>query len=891
MPRSRKFLSALLTFGTIFNLSSSIVIAQSQEKLFSDVNTESKYVDAIEYLKENQIVQGYPDGSFGPEKNINRAEFTKILVGAISKEPAVGSKCFKDVTDQWFASYVCTAKKLGLVDGYADGNFKPEEPINFSEAAKIIANAFNLNKGQQDPQVWFKSYIEALQKENAIPLSVQYFDEKITRDEMSEIIWRVKADVNNKSSRTYLELTGEGLTVAKSCADIEERFRELQQPIRYYDVMPLMDREADDAGATAAPAPVMNESKSADSYVGNSGAAQDYSSTNIQEAGVDEADIIKNDGKFIYMIKGNNIKIVEAYPASNLKETISFELGPKEENFYPSEMYVSGDQMVVIGSSWVTYATPTESTSITTDSKMIAPPYYGGNKTTVYVVNIANRAKPRVLRTISVDGSYNTSRRVDGTLYLVANQYPYIPYYYGYNKPVENFNTYLPRMTDSALAKDPELVSPCDQIMLMPKPKSMNFLITAAIPLDDTTKPVSRSVIVGNAETVYASPENLYIAATDWSGPYFYAETSVSKVYRFNLSRGKISYAAEGVVPGQLLNQFSLDEHRGNLRVATTTDMYSGDSSKNNLYVLDSGLKVIGKVENLAPGERIYSVRFMGDRGYMVTFRSVDPLFVLDLKDDKNPKVIGELKIPGFSDYLHPYDENHLIGFGKDVDPASEDASVIRWDAIKGFKMGMFDVTDPTKPKEMFTEIIGDQGTYSDLLYNHKALLFSKEKNLIAFPISVTQMPKDDQTCSNYTYSTCPSSCTKVCQQKCTFEDGIRVCDQSCDGANSCQNVYTYPKTVFIGAYVYGVDLNSGFKLKAKITHLDSKNIEELLKNGWTDSYEKTIQRIIYIGDTLYTVSQGAVKANNLSDLLEIKMLNLTGSIYNLTYGKDAVLE
>jgi uncharacterized secreted protein with C-terminal beta-propeller domain len=886
MPRSKKILSALLTFGTLFNLSSSMVIAQSGDKVFSDLNAESKYIDAIQYLKENQIVQGYPDGSFGPEKNINRAEFTKILVGAISKEPATGSKCFKDVADQWFAPYVCSAKKLGLVDGYADGNFKPEEPINFSEAAKIIANAFNLNKGVQDPNLWFKSYIEALQRENAIPLSVEYFDEKITRNEMSEIIWRVKADVNNKASRTYLELTGEGLTTAKSCSDIEERFRELQRPVVYYDVMPLMEREESDA--TMAPAPAMSESKAADSYAGSSGAAQDYSTTNVQEAGVDEADIIKNDGKFIYMIKGNNIKIVEAYPAVNLKETISFELGPKEQSFYPSEMYLNGDQLVVIGNSWISYATPLEES--TTESKMIAPPYYGGNKTSVYVVDVANRAKPRVLRTVSLDGSYNTSRRVDGTLYLVANQYPYLPYY-RYNQPIENFNTYLPRMTDSALATEPELVSPCDQIMIMPKPKSMNFLIAAAIPLQDNTKPVSRSVIVGNAETVYASPSNLYIAATDWSGPYFYAESSVSKVYRFALERGKISYAAEGVVPGQLLNQFSLDEHRGNLRVATTTDRFSSDSSSNNLYVLDSGLKVIGKIENLAPGERIYSVRFMGDKGYMVTFRSVDPLFVIDLKDDRNPKVLGELKIPGFSDYLHPYDENHIIGFGKDVDPGSEDASQIRWDAIKGFKMGMFDVTDPTKPKEMFTEIIGDQGTYSELLYNHKALLFSKEKNLIAFPISVTSMPKDDQTCTNYTYSTCPSSCTKVCQQQCTFEDGIRVCQQSCDGANSCQNVYTYPKTVFIGAYVYGVDLNSGFKLKAKITHLDAKNIEELLKNGWTDSYEKTIQRIIYIGESLYTVSQGVVKANSLNDFTEQKMLSLTGSIYNLTYGREPFLE
>lgn len=881
-------ITKLLLAGYLVSIVPTAVLAQDST-IFKDVTTDTVYSEAIQYLKNEEIVQGYPDGTFAPGSNINRAEFTKILVGAISDGEATGSNCFPDVKNEWYARYVCTAKKLGLIDGYPDGNFKPAEPINFSEAAKIIANAFQLNKGEQDPSVWFKAYIEALQREKAIPLSVEYFDEKITRDEMSEIIWRVKADVNDKSSRTYQELNGDGLVTVNSCSDLEERFKSVDRgyggPILYDDVMPLMEERDATTGAPAA-APSAGESKAT-----MDGGSANYSTTNVQVAGVDEADVIKNDGKYIYLIKGNTIRIVQAYPASEMKELINFQLGPQDEYFYPSEMYVNGNQLVVMGTASVSYPMPLAESTTTTDSKMIVP-WYGSSKSKVYLVDITDRAKPKVTRTIDFDGNYHTSRRIGDNLYVVFNQYPYFPYY-TYNKEIPNFSEYLPRMSDSQNGGKVELAAPCDQIRIMPKPRSFNFMITAAIPLNDATKDVSRSVLVGNSQNVYASNNNLYVASTDWTGPYYYSQGSYTKLYKYALADGKISFVAEGMVPGTVLNQFSMDEFRGDFRIATTNNQWSMGDSKvsNNVYILDEGLKTLGKLENLAPGETIHSTRFMGNRGYMVTFKTVDPLFAFDLTDPKNPKVLGQLKIPGFSDYLHPYDENHLIGFGKDVDPveAEKNQDFVYYTAVKGFKMGLFDVTNPANPKEMFKEVIGDQGTYSELLYNHKALLFDKEKNLIAFPITVTKMPEQSTVCSDYTYSTCPSDCIKTCVQQCTYENGITVCDNSCDGANSCQNSYTYPQTVFIGAYVYGLDLQNGFQLKGKITHLTAQEVADLLKNGY-GNWEKTIQRILYIGDTLYTVSQGSVKANNLVDSLkELKMIDLAGSIYNITYGKELV--
>lgn len=889
-----KSAAGLLLAGILSGLLPVSVLGQDNQA-FSDLDSgATPYVQAIEYLRDAGVVEGYADGTFKPSASINRAEFVKILIGAYTDGELSGSNCFPDVREDWYAPYVCTAKKMGVIEGYPDGTFKPADPINFAEAAKIIANTFGLNQGESDPSVWFRQYIEALQREKAIPLSVEYFDEEITRDEMSEIIWRIKADINDKASRTYLELNGQGLVTVATCSELDERLQSIgsDYPIMYDRGFFEEGMPADGEMAIPEAAPSMTKSSE-----GLGAGADEYSTTNIQEAGVDEADIIKNDGRYIYLIKNSTIRIIDAYPASNMKELINFQLGPQDEYFYPSEMYLNGNQLVVLGTASMYYPMSLDGGTAGTDSdeslKSIAP-YYGGDQSKVYLVDISDRSKPKVTRTIDFDGSYTTSRRVGNTLYLVLNKYPYFPYY---RTDGESFNIsdYLPKMSDSQSGKV-ELVASCDQIRLMPKPRQKNFLIAAAVPLADPAKKVSRSVIVGSGENVYASTDNLYVASTDWSGPYWHGGGQQTKLYRFALSDGQIDYRSEGLVPGTVLNQFSMDEHRGNFRIATTQDAYSNGTSKttNNLYVLDSGLKTLGRLENVAPGERIYSVRFLGDRAYMVTFKYIDPLFAIDLSDPSAPKILGELKIPGYSDYLHPYDENHLIGFGKDVDPdeAANDQDFVYYTAVKGFKMGLFDVTDPGKPKELFSEIIGDQGTYSELLYNHKALLFDKEKNLIAFPISETRMPEGEVICSDFTYSTCPSSCSKVCQPKCTYEDGITICDSSCDGPNSCQNSsWVYPETVFVGAYVYGLDLQKGFQLKGKITHLTSAEMEDLLRNGYAN-WEKTIQRIIYMGNTLYTVSQGAVKANDLaSSLREINYIELAGSIYNLKFGSDPVLE
>lgn len=880
--------------------------AQTTSSSFPDVSTTHVNSDAIDYLKDQGVIQGYPDGTYQPAGDINRAEFIKIVVGSLYKD-LNRKNCFPDVGDEWFAPYVCEAKARGIVAGYPDGTFKPGEMINFSEASKIIVNAYGVPEGEGDGQ-WFKPYVTALEAKKDIPLSVGFFNENVKRDAMAEMIYRLKADVTSKPTRTYNEIVGDDFVTVNSCVELKKRFDEqnaydlrYDQPV-YRDAVMEEGMGAGEPSLAPAPAPSKTTSApaSADSAqtggATSEGAAQDFSTTNLQVTGVDEADVIKNDGKFIYIIKANTLRIVEAYPAENLKELVSFTLGEENETFTPTEMYVDGDQLTVIGSDYY-YAEPVPMEG--TSTSMIYPPYSSFNRTKVFVVDITDRTKPSVKRSVEFDGYYNTSRKIGGTLYMVMNFSYYPPViYYDYPTAETTSSTVspesiVPHMKDTKTGTD-EMVAPCSQIRILPKEHNYNFLITAAVPLNDLTKDVSRSVIVGTSENVYVSQNNLYVAGTDWGGGYYrpYSDYGTT-VYRFELGNGTVEYKNKGKVPGHILNQFSMDEHNGYFRIATTKNEYvPGSLINNNVYVLDMTMKMVGKIENIAPGEKLYSARFMGNKAYLVTFKRVDPFFVLDLSVPSAPKIAGELKIPGYSEYMQPFDEKHILGFGYDVDESmiDPDSDFVPYDAKKGLKISMFDVSDISNPTEKFKTIIGTTGTTSEVLYNHKALLLDRSKQLMALPVTVYEAPQTE-VCSDFTYSTCPTSCQKVCvPSSCTFQDGIKVCTADCDGADSCVQVdFSYGKPVFDGAYVYNVSLSEGFALKGKVTHYNAEDEASLATNGYTN-YEKTIQRLLYIGENLYSVSQGVVKVNALADLTELKMVELAGSMYNIWYGKPMPL-
>ncbi len=825
---------AALLIGALFMPSSAFAASPSAEMPFDDVIKENTSFQAIEYLKQQGIIKGYDDKTFKPDNTINRAEFLKIVVGSIMKDPQ-GKDCFVDVKDEWFAKYVCAAKEKKIIEGYSDGTFKPGQNINFAEASKIVAKSFALKEGENsknDP--WFRKYVQPLEEKMAIPVSIDYPEKKMTRSEMAEMAWRLKLNIASKPSKKFNDLIA-AVPAINSCAELKEKFAGnyyRQNRVRYVKGGPVMlmnTGAADDAmqegAVTAQPAtaPQAAATKEAAGF-GGGGEQDSYSTTNVQVQGVDEADIIKNDGKYVYMIKGKTIRIVDVNPPDSMKEQSTVTI--KEEGYFsPSQLYVTAERLVVIG---------TQSDA-------------GKTHTNAYIFDITDRKNPVQKRRVSFDGNYISSRRIGDKVYFVMNDYPSF-----FDAVPKDPQLLIPQMSDSKEGKTEPMVG-CTDIRFFPHYSQPQYLITAALPLEDAQEKIIKQVYMGAGDNVYSSLENLYIATTKseydesrvydfWSAPS--GKTS-TVIYQFALNNGEMEYKGKGEVPGTVLNQFSMDENGDAFRIATTEDHWTlkGENDrKNQLYLLNRAnlSETLGKVENIAPGESIKSARFMGDRAYIVTFKNVDPLFVIDVKDPKNPKVLGELKIPGYSDYLHPYDENHLIGFGKEVDESIDadkvhSANSVYYTAILGMKVALFDVTDVANPKEQFKEVIGWRGTESELLQNHKALLFSKEKNLIAFPITVVE-PKGD--------------------------------------ADS--KVYDEGKVAFRGAYVYSLDLEKGFQLKAKLTHFEEGD------KGATDRYyygganTAAISRLLFMGQNLYSVSMAKIQGNSLTDFTKKGEVKLT---------------
>lgn len=455
----------------------------------------------------------------------------------------------------------------------------------------------------------------------------------------------------------------------------------------------------------------------------NDSKSEDFSTTNEQVDGVNEADIVKTDGKFIYVATGKSVKI---YRANNgkpiLTDEISMALDSKTGQYIQlTEMYIDEGRLVVLGSrnSFYNWIRPMPEPTGSMD-KAIMPYNPGKSYTYVGVYSINESGKSSLIKELEVEGSILSSRKKDDTVYLVVNQY--INYYYGTTD-----GGVIPMYRDSTISSEYKEL-PIDSIMYYPGRISPNYLIVAAIDIKEVKTTSTIEAFLGSGTQVYMSNNALYIAGQDYNTIW----GTITNISKFSIDELKIGFAGGGMVEGSILNQFSMDEYNGNLRVATTNWK---QQSENALYILDKNLNQMGSVENLAPGERIYSVRFMGDKGYIVTFRQIDPLFVIDLSNPASPKVTGELKVPGFSNYLHPLSEDILLGIGQDVDEKTG--------SQQGIKLSIFDVSDEGKPKELNSITLGSSGSYAEVLNNHKALMLNLEDDMIGFSATLSSVTGD----------------------------------------------------------------------------------------------------------------------------------------------------
>jgi uncharacterized secreted protein with C-terminal beta-propeller domain len=571
-----------------------------------------------------------------------------------------------------------------------------------------------------------------------------------------------------------------------------------------------------------------------------------YSTTNIQVAGVDEPDIVKTDGTYLYVVANNTVFIINAYPV--MQATILSRI--TLSNVSISNIFIRGDRLIILGNTGFYYGYPIlygGELKTTVDSVGM---WWGGiSKAVIDIYDINDRSAPVLSKDIRIDGGFFDARLIDEYVYVVATEYTYDIY-----RAVDDKN-YTLKVPQISIDEENATIPP-DDIYYVDVPE-LSDTMTHVISINlDTNTVDEKSFMLGSSQTMYVSRNNIFLASLHYpyypllynekSGSSSASEQETTILHKISINTGDVSYVAQGEVPGHILNQFSMDEHNGFFRIATTSGNNWGEGSQtsNNIYVLDETLSQVSKIEHIAPGESLYAARFLGDRAYLVTFVQVDPLFCVDLSDPYNPRILGELKIPGYSEYLHPYDETHIIGIGKEVDPSIDADKVhtpnaVYYTAILGVKLALFDVTDVEHPVEEAKVVIGNRGTDSPALYDHHAFLFDKDKQLLVIPISLYEIPQRIFNSIN--------------------ESNITVIEPE------------WGEFTFQGAYVYRLTLENGFEFQGRITHQTPEQMQHPSNYYWYWGSSNTdITRSLYIGNVLYTVSGSMVKMNDLTDLSEL---------------------
>jgi hypothetical protein len=624
-----------------------------------------------------------------------------------------------------------------------------------------------------------------------------------------------------------------------------------------------------DAGMAVPTAGGASSSSSSSSSSGSSGSAADMktgatstSTTNNQVAGVDEADFIKNDNEFLYVVANGAFRILKAWPAETMAEIAKVTLEGE-----PKKLFVEGDRALVyvsvprpgntssVGSSPVYY--PRGSNECTYGYDCV--PSGDGTATKLVVLDIADRKAPKKLRELLLSGSLLAARRIGDAVHTVVvdapqgieglKSYPDFSTIACTGQDDTSFKARAVAAWEDLRAQNLAKVATADVMKGVPyvsengapavpactgyyRPSTAEgTTFTSLVSIDINGGAPTSATVVSDPGVVYASETGLYMSVphTKTVGYAWYGdmanEEQASTVHEFRIGATPTltGYEASGIVKGRVLNQFALDEHEGHLRLATTTGHAPDAKSHSTMSILErkgNSLVLTGKVDNIAPSEDIRSVRFDGSRGFVVTFKKTDPLYVFDLGDPNAPRISGELKIPGFSTYMHMMDASHLLTIGYDA----ADQGSFAW--FQGVMLQVFDVSDMNNPQLAHKELIGTRGSSSEALADHLAFNYYAPKNILALPMTI------------------------------------------CEGGDGLSGYGT--NMTFSGLIVYDVTAAGGFSKRGQVSHPTDTAGNGYSSTGcsnWWANASSEVKRSVIMDDVVFSISDRRVKANNLDNL------------------------
>ena len=532
-----------------------------------------------------------------------------------------------------------------------------------------------------------------------------------------------------------------------------------------------------------------DESADMDLSEGSKEGGKDYSTTNLQMEGVDESDIAKIDGSYIYTVEDKYIVITDIRDGK-LEEVTRFlpkDCGAADRVM---EIYVDGDQLILVVQCYETSLEKNskagsdvetkdeensdKETAVSDVAKDGAFCYKMNGKSTtqIQVYSIVDRRNPEFEGRLIQDGYYNTSRKIGDVVYLFT-QYHMTSDVVGYVE--KEYTSVIPKVNGEKVAAGE---------IYLPESSGESGILVSSLDVNKPDKVLDSKLVISGYAQTYISKDSLYLYEEDYDG------AMITNIAKFALDEGRISGVAATAVRGYVRDTFAINASDGYLRVLTTD--YSTEDEVNALYILDENMKLTGQLTGIAPGEEIYAARFMGNTGYFVTYRNTDPLFTVDLSDPAKPEIIGELKVTGFSEYLHFWDDTHLLGIGYESDEKTGN--------IENIKLSMFNIENPGEVTEEAKLVLKDVD-YSEALYDYKSVIISKDKNLIGL------------VCEDYS-----SSRTKQTYQIYSYENGTFKKQAEIPGINGVnyENVRgMYSGNVFylwINDNITSYDMTDGFK-------------------------------------------------------------------------------